>query len=186
MPITLSKENAAILFADINGYVRLCQGVSTAKVAEFLHDFYVTCARAVEDEGGYIERFMGDAVLATFNIPEPVEGAGRRAIAAARQLQNMVQALPHAAKFNITLGCGVNMGPVVCGELGIGASKNWTVLGKTVNIAAHLCHRANKDFPQTGAVLLSESVAHIMADNAITEVDPLQTGNTELKAYRLL
>lgn len=185
MAIELIEDSATILFGDINGFVRLCNGLSPLKAAEFLHDFYTSCARAIEDEGGHIDRFMGDAVLATFNLPEPVEGAERRAVAAARQLQNLVKALPHVSKYKITIGCGIHTGPVVAGQIGVGASKTYTVLGDTVNTAAQLCYKANKDLKE-GGIFISEPVATIMARGSLEEVDPITSGKNSIRVFKVL
>lgn len=185
MAIELKEGNGIILFGDLNGYVRLCQNENPFKVAEFLHDFYAACARSIEDEGGRIDRFMGDAVLATFDIPEIKEGSGRHAVAAARQFIKLASSLEDMKKYGITLGCGLHSGPVIYGELGVGISKTFTVLGETVNIAAHLCYKANRELNDSG-IMISHSMAQVLAKGAVEAAGAMKTGKETIEIYKII
>ncbi len=80
-----------MLFADIRGFTCLCEGLAPAGVAAFLAEFRVRAARAVEAAGGFVDKFVGDEVMAVFGVAEPASGDADRAVAAAHALAAAMQ-----------------------------------------------------------------------------------------------
>jgi adenylate cyclase len=105
-------------------------------------------ARAVQNEGGTVDKFLGDGMLAVFGAPEPQEDHAARAIEAAIEIRRIiVQVNERRAKEDLPalkIGVAVHSGPVVTGCLGSGARLEFTVIGDTVNTASRL-EGATKD-----------------------------------------
>ena len=103
-------------------------------------------AEAIEDSGGFVDKFMGDGIMAIFGMETtPAEGA-RRAIAAARAmggvLDSLNQSLHEELRVPLSMGIGIHSGPAILGRIGAAhrteAVARLTALGETVNIASRL------------------------------------------------
>ena len=104
-----------------------------AEVVQVLNDFFRIAVEAVDSNGGYINKFQGDALLAVFGAPLEVENEAGRALRAARALQAR---LPELAP--LTAGIGVSYGTVIAGHIGHAKRFEYTVIGDPVNEAARL------------------------------------------------
>lgn len=171
-----------ILFSDIVGFTQLSNTLRSRRVAELLNEYLETMTKAVFDNGGTVDKFMGDAILALFGAPEelsPNEQV-RRAIAAARQMHRSLyhlnqrwQALgvvggdgPPLVQFR----CGIHQGTAVVGMFGSRERSDYTAIGPAVNIASRLQAAAAPN-----SILVSAAVADYLEDDAITRNEnPLQ------------
>jgi class 3 adenylate cyclase len=140
-----------VLFSDIVGFTELSNTLRSRRMAEMLNQYLASMTQAVFDNGGTVDKFMGDAIMALFGAPEdltPNEQV-RRAIATARQMyrsldvlneQWAAQGLP-ALKFR----CGIHQGTAVVGMFGGASRSDYTAIGPCVNIAARLQTEATPD-----------------------------------------
>jgi adenylate cyclase len=126
-------REAAILFIDLVGSTKLPASRSPQEVAEVLNDFFRIVVSAVDERHGLINKFQGDAALAVFGAPLPLQGAASAALASARDLRTQLRRLPV-----VDFGIGVSAGPVFAGNIGAENRYEYTVVGDAVNEAARL------------------------------------------------
>lgn len=146
--LTGEVREAAVLFVDLVGSTRLAQARSPEEVAGVLNRFFREVVAAVDERGGLINKFQGDAVLAVFGAPLPNPAATSDALATARALGVSLRRLPL-----VDFGIGVSAGRVFAGNIGSETRYEYTVIGDPVNEAARLADRA-KESP--GRALCSE------------------------------
>lgn len=146
--LRLGGENrrVTVLFADIRGFSALTEGMEPQRVIALLNESMQLLSDAVDAEGGVVDKYVGDEIMAVFGAPVAQDDDARRALRAARRMQDAVGELNarRAARGEapIGLGVGVNTGVVVAGNMGSKERLNYTVLGDAVNLAARLCSGA--------------------------------------------
>ncbi|WP_059014348.1 adenylate/guanylate cyclase domain-containing protein [Mycobacterium sp. M26] len=155
--LTGEVRESAVLFVDLVGSTQLAQSRSPSEVAEVLNHFFEIVVAAVDEHGGLINKFQGDAVLAVFGAPLPSAAAASDALATARALAVTLRRLPV-----VDFGIGVSAGPVFAGNIGAEHRYEYTVIGDAVNEAARLADRAKL----TPARALCSAVALIGATAA--------------------
>ncbi|MDN3357979.1 adenylate/guanylate cyclase domain-containing protein [Actinomadura sp. DC4] len=126
--------DAAVIFADLQGSTRLAATRPPGEVVALLNAYFGIVVEVVSAHGGLINKFQGDAALAIFGAPQPLEDPAGQALAAARTLSHRLQAdLPQ-----LIAGIGVSSGQVVAGHIGAEQRLEYTVIGDPVNEAARL------------------------------------------------
>ncbi len=141
-------REVAVLFTDIVGSTSLAQDRPPHEVVDMLNEFFAVVVQVVEEHGGWINKFEGDAALAVFGAPIPLDDAADRALAAARELA--VRLADDVS--DLTAGIGVSGGTALAGNVGAEHRFEYTVIGDPVNEAARLTELA-KD--EDGHVLAS-------------------------------
>ncbi|HEV7422940.1 MAG TPA: adenylate/guanylate cyclase domain-containing protein [Mycobacterium sp.] len=136
---SLSGEvrDVAILFIDLAGSTQLPASRTPQEVADVLNDFFQIVVAAVDEHGGLINKFQGDAALAVFGAPVPTDGAAAAALSTARTLAANLRRLPV-----VDFGIGVSAGTVFAGNIGAENRYEYTVIGDPVNEAARLADTA--------------------------------------------
>ncbi len=164
-----------ILFSDIVGFTQLSNTLRSRRVAELLNEYLETMTRAIFNNGGTVDKFMGDAVLALFGAPEemsPNEQV-KRAIAAARQmykdLETLNQQWAEQGIGPVKFRCGIHQGTAVVGMFGSVERSDYTAIGPSVNIAARIQEAATAE-----TILVSAAVADYLDDREIVKFDPLK------------
>ncbi len=131
------SRTASVLFADIEGFTRLSEKKLPEGVMALLNAFVDTATDIVSDNGGVVISFVGDAVVAAFNAPLPMEEHARQAVRTARALLDACATRDYEGE-TIRLRVGVATGPVAAGCVGGGQRQAYTVYGDTVNLAQRL------------------------------------------------
>lgn len=164
-----------VLFSDIVGFTQLSNTLRSRRVAELLNEYLTAMTRCVFDNGGTVDKFMGDAILAIFGAPEeltPNEQV-RRAIATARQMYQILDKLNDQWMAQgidrVQFRCGIHQGTAVVGMFGGEERSDYTAIGPSVNIAARLQEAA-----APGAILISAAVADYVDEDNITKEIPLK------------
>ncbi len=141
------RRAVAVLFSDVRGFTSYSEQHPPERVITTLNVYLGLQTDCVERFGGYVDKFVGDEVMAIF------EGDDRefRAISAAREMLLAVQNAP--VEDRMTIGIGINAGEVVFGATGSAGRQDYTVIGDVVNLAARLCSAAGAQ-----SVLVSEPV----------------------------
>ncbi len=139
----------AVLFVDLVGSTQLAAENPPQEVVARLNEFFGVVVEVVEDHGGWINKFEGDAALAVFGAPLPLEDAAGCALKAARTLAGRLGELD-----GLGAGIGVSAGLAVAGNVGAETRFEYTVIGDPVNEAARLCELAKES---DGHVLASAS-----------------------------
>ena len=131
------QREASIIFADIVGFTRLSETLPPAQVIGLLNSFFSAVTAIVDERGGVVVNHVGDALIAAFNAPLPIEGHAARAVAAARALLALV-AEREFEGHRLRLRIGVATGQVAAGTVGGAGRETYTLYGDTVNLAQRL------------------------------------------------
>ncbi len=135
------RRTVTILFADLSGFTALSEQLDPEVVQTLQTELFKELTAAVESFGGFVDKFIGDALLALFGAPAAHEDDPERALRAALDMIARTMRLGESsasASPKLLLHIGINTGPVVAGGLGVGAAKSYSVTGDTVNTAQRL------------------------------------------------
>ena len=146
------SRDVAVLFVDVIGSTGFATQRSPEHVVSALNEFFDRVVEVVHEHKGIINKFQGDAALAVFGAPLPLEDAAGHALAAAREMHSKLTDLEFEA------GVGVAAGSVVAGHIGAKDRFEYTVIGDAVNQASRLTDLA-KDTP--GRVLTSAATVRL-------------------------
>ncbi|MBU2574139.1 MAG: FHA domain-containing protein [Elusimicrobia bacterium] len=147
-----ADKTAAILFVDIQGFTNFCHAHKPGEVSGLLNPYFKLMSECIHRHGGYVDKFIGDAVMGVFQQAEPWDepgAAGSPALQAVRAALNIIQAW----RANSTSGwgrpmplrIGIDAGRVVIGNVGFPGRLEYTAIGDAVNIAARLQKLAPPD-----------------------------------------
>jgi adenylate cyclase len=133
---------ASILFSDIRGFTRLSQDLGAEGIVALLNEYFSYMEDVLKADGGFIDKYIGDAIMALFGVPV---SQGNDADAAVRGGIKMVEALEvlnadRAARGQpaIRIGIGIATGDVIAGNIGSPSRMNYTVIGDAVNLASRI------------------------------------------------
>ena len=144
-------REAAVLFVDVVGSTAMAASRPPEEVVGMLNAFFGVVVTVVQDHGGWVNKFEGDAALCVFGAPLAIDDAPGAALATGRVLRDRLMAeLP-----DLPAGIGVSAGPVVAGNVGAEERFEYTVIGPAVNEAARLTELAKQ---RQGRLLASEAV----------------------------
>jgi adenylate cyclase len=138
---TGERRSVTVLFVDLQGYTRFAEQQDPADVVEMLNRFFRIVVAVVNREGGWINKFEGDAALCLFGAPQDQADHAARALRAAAALPRELRRSP----VELRAGVGVATGEVVAGFVGTPERFEYTVIGDVVNLAARLCDAAKDD-----------------------------------------
>ncbi|MGH7299120.1 MAG: adenylate/guanylate cyclase domain-containing protein, partial [Candidatus Rokuibacteriota bacterium] len=156
VPRDTDRRPVTILFADLSGFTALSERLDPEEVRAFQSALFETLAQGIARYDGFVEKFVGDAVLAVFGAPVAHEDDPERALDAALHMLERAALLSHewAPRLGqpVTLHVAVHTGPVVAGSLGEAAGAAYAVTGDAVNTTARLLAAA-----APGTILVSEA-----------------------------
>jgi len=136
------RRPVTVLFADLSGFTTLSERLDPEDVRALQDDLFKEMSAAIERFEGFVEKFVGDAVMGVFGAPIAHEDDPERALRAALLMRDRVAALSERWMRRLgsalALHIGVNTGPVVAGQIGSGAGAAYAVTGDAVNTAARL------------------------------------------------
>ncbi|MEY3201243.1 MAG: hypothetical protein RIR70_793 [Pseudomonadota bacterium] len=170
--IELGGESArvTVLFSDIRGFSTLCESTPAPEVVALINEYMTEMSTAARNWGGYINNFIGDAIVVVFGTPVHHDDNEWRAVAAALEMRNRLHALNlkrrAMKRAPIYTGIGISTGDVVAGQMGAADRFLYTVIGDAVNIAARL-EALTKDFPAHPILMNEETYSAISQRNEI-------------------
>ncbi|MCB9678320.1 MAG: adenylate/guanylate cyclase domain-containing protein [Alphaproteobacteria bacterium] len=135
------RRELSVLFSDIRDFTSFSEQLPPLELVAFLNAYLTPMTRAVLDHRGFVDKFIGDAVMALFGAPVPDPGHAVNACRTALAMFGALDAVrPAAERHGITLaiGVGVNTGEVAVGNMGSAERFEYTVLGDAVNLASRL------------------------------------------------
>ncbi|MBB3453173.1 adenylate cyclase [Rhizobium sp. BK313] len=143
------RQEAAVVFIDLNGFTGLSEAIGPTAVRELLNGFYDLVDEEVTASGGAITSFMGDGAMILFGLPQPKRddpsNAARCCIRLADRMRGWLGALPEAIASRIGFKIGAHFGTVVASRLGGGGRQQITATGDTVNVASRLMEVAARN-----------------------------------------
>ncbi len=136
------EQHVAVLFADIIGFTGLCERESPETVIALLRDYHARLGQAVFDNGGTLDKYIGDGLMATFGTPETGPDDARNALQSAMDMLGALDVWNAERRARgdkpVRVGIGLHFGPVIAGDIGNERRLEYSVIGDTVNIASRL------------------------------------------------
>ncbi len=168
------KKTMTVFFSDLRGFTRLTETYEPAKVISILNDYLSMATKMIDKNGGRVNKYIGDAVMAVFEEQAKYRDYSDpdKAIISAIDIQAQFTVLMEKWKkelipdLNLGLGIGLARGEVIAGNIGSEERMEYTVIGDTVNFASRLCSKA-----ANGQVLISDDIYKIMEH--MIEIDVL-------------
>ncbi len=170
---------ATILFADIRGFTRLSEHMEPQKVVELLNEFFSEMTDLIFDNGGTLDKYLGDGIMAVFGAPLAKPDDPWRATKTAAEMQRALAQLNDdwlkRGQQPLHMGIGVNTGPVTAGNIGSSRRMDYTVIGDAVNLASRLCSNAHGE-----QILISQSTfANLNGGLPARRLDPIRVKGKE-------
>lgn len=135
-------RDVSILFSDIAGYTKMSEGLAPEELVAILNRYFTAMTDIVEKHGGFVDKFIGDAVLAVFGAPRANPAHAQAAVSAALEMQAALATdktlLDSGRGSRGAIRIGVASGPALIGNIGSPRRFNYTVMGDTVNLASRL------------------------------------------------
>jgi adenylate cyclase len=181
-------RDVTVFFADIVGFTTAAESMAPEELSRYLETVFTFAADAIFEQGGTLDKFIGDAVMAFFGAPISQPDHPRRAVAAAARLIESLTAwnVERAGRGEpkVAVRVGVNTGYAVVGDIGSDRRVDYTVLGNTVNVAARL-----EDYVAgANEIVVGEETARLASDSFVFEPlgEKRLKGLTKgLKAFRV-
>jgi class 3 adenylate cyclase/tetratricopeptide (TPR) repeat protein len=180
------RKYVTALFSDINGYTAMSEKLDPEEVKRITNRIFGEISKIVDKYDGFIEKYVGDAVMAIFGVPKAHEDDPIRAIKVAREIHDMVDGI--SPEFEsmvgqaISMHTGINTGLVITGEVNLDKGVHG-IAGDTLNVASRLCSAA-----KVGEILVGQEVFHQAFGHFVFEgKGPIQVkGKTEpLPIYKV-
>jgi adenylate cyclase len=172
---------ASVYFSDLAGFTDLSEKLPPEDLIALMNDYFGEMGDILIREGGYLDKYIGDAVMGVFGVPRPLPGhalaACRAALSCRDRLAEMADSIHQRHGVRVFARIGINTGPVVAGNLGSVRKVSYTVMGDTVNLASRL-EGANKPYGTT--ILLGEATEAAAREGILTRpVDLLRVKGKE-------
>lgn len=157
------STNISCLFIDIRGFTSMSEILSPNQVVEILNEYFELITKCIFNNGGTLDKFIGDAAMAIFNAPIAVDGYIYNSVCAAWEIVQGSQEIQHKIKLkygqNLQFGIGIHCGEAVVGNIGTMNRMDYTAIGDTVNTAARL-----ESIAKAGQILVSKDVYEELKD----------------------
>ena len=150
----------SVLFADLTGFTSFSERVRPDEAVAMLNTAFGAAVPAVQEEGGTIVQFAGDAMMAIFNAPTRQPDHALRAARAALRLQRETSAV-RTGSGTPSFRVGLNTGTALVGNVGGGEVRSFTAIGDAINLAARL-----QTFAPPGSIVIGERTRELLGDAA--------------------
>jgi class 3 adenylate cyclase len=186
LELAAQRREASVLFADVRGFTSFSEKNSPEEVLRTLNRYFERVVHVVAAHEGYLNKFIGDAVMVVFNAPLDQPDHAERALRCAKAMQAELAGMNARGEFGaghrLEIGIGVNSGPLVAGNVGGEERTEYSVIGDTVNTASRLCSKASP-----GEILVGAGCARAADEQDLEGIAPLTVkGKAEpLEVFRV-
>jgi len=156
------RRNLTILYSDIRGFTTMSERMEPEELVDALNEYFSAMTDLVFSNGGTLDKYLGDGILAFFGDPIPFEDHAERAVATAFEMLDKVEELRATwirSEEQLSIGIGISTGYVTVGNVGSATRTDYTVVGNHVNVAARMATVA-----EPGRVLVSEKTLTSVRD----------------------
>lgn len=140
--IRSQKKELTVMFTDIVGFTSISEGQPASDIAAMVNQHFGILGRCVEAQGGTIDKYIGDALMAFWGAPEDQDDTELRACRAALAMKVALESdnrvRENAGAIPIRIRVGIHTGPVLVGNIGAPGRVNYTIIGDTVNTAQRI------------------------------------------------
>ncbi|MDH5655968.1 MAG: HAMP domain-containing protein [Spirochaetia bacterium] len=183
------NKECAVFFSDLRNFTAISEKFSPEEVVEFLNEYFTEMVKCVNQTHGVVDKFIGDAVMAHWGALVSTANDTELAVNSALMMRKSI------IKFNkssgkkrplIKIGCGINTGPVIAGQIGSSERHEFTVIGDAVNLASRI-EALNK--PMKTDILISQHARDKIGDIFRLEEMPsakLKGKSREQKIYAVI
>ncbi len=149
------ESSIAALFLDIRGFTANSETMEPWEVVSLLNDWFESCSLVISEEGGHINKYIGDGFFAIFGAPEPLQHHTTAAFNAACKIVEMTEGFMLGGK-PIAIGIGLHAGNAIVGNIGSQNKIEYTAVGDTVNTASRL-QELTKLFPSFPIIMSGDA-----------------------------
>src|SRR5439155_7552463 len=168
--LTTSRRLVTVLFSDIRGFTSPSQKLQPEQVAEMLREYLTEMTEIVFKHGGSVDKYIGDAIMALYNVPFEDPEHAVKAVRTGLEFQERTLAVSKRweEKLGIPIrnGVGINTGEAVVGTLGSKQRLEYTAIGDTINLGARL-ESITKEYQAN--IIISESTYELVKDQFVTK-----------------
>ena len=157
-----TERELVVMFTDIRAFTNFSEHRLPYDVVFVLNQYFKAMSEQVEANGGHVDKYIGDGMMALFGLEVDRDTACRQAVAAVKAMSEQLQVLNMDLANELTeplrFGIGLHVGPVIVGQIGHGSAANLTAIGDTVNVASRL-EALTKDFRAEAVISYDVAVA---------------------------
>jgi class 3 adenylate cyclase len=182
----LEQRDVSVMFTDIAGFSRLAGELEAGELAAFLNHHFALQAEGIDAEGGIIDKYIGDSIMAFWGAPDDQKDHAARALRAALRIADAMtkENAERKAKGLSPIGVriGLHSGPAVVGNIGAPGRINYTLIGDTVNVAQRLEGLGREIDPDATVILMiSADVAERLPDDLKATLELESFGERQLR-----
>ena len=181
-----STRELCFLFTDVRGFTTMCENMQPREVISILNHYLDIETKIIFENGGDVDKYVGDEIMAFFSGPKKEINACKAAMEIRKAMRREQKAALKEGSALVSIGIGINSGPVVFGPVGSKTRKDFTSIGDTVNLAARL-EGANKEYGSK-SIISEEVYKNLSNDFICRELDFIAVkGKTEaVRIYEIL
>ena len=174
------EAELSVMFTDIIGFTVLSETMPPGEVGDLLNEHFEIIARCIEAEGGTLDKYIGDAVMAFWGAPEEQPDHAQRACRAALAIADALNAAAGEHAPTVRIKMAIHSGPLLVGNIGSSSRMNYTVIGDTVNTCSRiesLCGKFDDGAP--AIILASSDTAELARSDSTLQFE--EVGGHEVK-----
>lgn len=141
------SQTATIVFTDIRSFTPMAERMEPHQVVELLNEYFTEMTDLIFENGGTLDKYLGDGILAIFGAPLARPDDAARSVKTAIEMQRAIVQLNAGwqarGQAPLRVGIGINTGTVTAGNIGSTKRMDYTVIGDAVNVASRLCSKAS-------------------------------------------
>ncbi|EMY63463.1 adenylate/guanylate cyclase catalytic domain protein [Leptospira terpstrae serovar Hualin str. LT 11-33 = ATCC 700639] len=172
------RKYCTIFFSDIRSFTAISEKLQPEEVVEFLNQYMTEMVKCVQETGGTVDKFIGDAIMATWGALRDSKQHAKSTVEAALRMRDKLiefnKGRGTVKKPIIQIGCGINTGYVIAGQIGSSDKMEYTVIGDSVNLASRV-ESLNKE-THTDILITETTYQEVKSDYHV-----LSMGEIELK-----
>lgn len=172
------KRNVFVFFSDLRGFTKMSENRDPSQVVEMLNEYFSYMVPAINDSGGVVDKFIGDAIMAVWGVPKSDPENGKNALTACLKMRTTLNELNTLRRVrgeeDLWIGMGLHYGEAISGTIGSLERMEYTVIGNTINTASRI-EASTKAFGTD--LLVSEEVYEQLKEHFMYEL----AGQVEVK-----